>query len=448
MHRILISAPHSGSGKTTFTIGLIGALRRRGLKVAPFKVGPDYIDTAYHQRAAGAYASNLDAFLLPEESLRAAFARRARGADIAVAEGVMGLFDGIGATREASTASVAALLQMPVLLVVNGRGMAASAAALVNGFASHDPSVSIAGVVFNDVSESHYSILRGAVENEAGVKCLGYLPNSEDIAIKSRQLGILPEGEVMDAERRIGRMADLVGETVDVDAIVAIAAQAPPLAVPISASYKQRPCTLAVARDAAFNFYYEDSLDTLRAMGAELAFFSPLNDGGLPRCGGVYIGGGFPEVFAKRLAENRALRDAIRGVSLAGMPVYGECGGYLYLSESIRVDGEDFAMCGALPVAAAMGDRLSGQFGYVRVALKADTPLGRAGSVYRAHEFHHSAMSGETEAYVAEKASGGRKWSGGTVSRNTFGAYAHVNFAGEPGLAENFLEACERFEAG
>ncbi len=439
MNRILIAAPHSGSGKTTFTIGLIGALRRRGLSVAPFKVGPDYIDTAYHQRAAGAPAINLDAYLLPEETLRASFARRAREADIAVVEGVMGLFDGIGATSEASTASVAAMLDIPVLLVVNGRGMAASAAALVRGFASHEARVKLAGVVFNNVTESHYRLLRDVVQSETGVRCAGFLPRSADVEIGSRHLGILPESEVMDAERRISRMADLVAEHVDVDAILGIASNAPALKAPVPASYGQIPCTLAVARDAAFNFYYEDSLETLRAMGAELAFFSPLSDAGLPRCGGVYIGGGFPEVFAKRLHENSGMRGAILSASRAGTPIYGECGGYMYLSESITADGREYGMCGALPVSAAMGGGLSGQFGYVRVTLNADTPLGRAGSAYRAHEFHHSAMRGEAGAYTAEKASDGRRWSGGSAALNTFGAYAHVNFAGEPALAKDFL---------
>ncbi len=445
MHRLLIAAPYSGSGKTTFTLGLIGALRQKGLSVAPFKVGPDYIDTAYHQRAAGAKAINLDTFLLGREGMRRTFAQYAHGPDIAVVEGVMGLFDGVGATRAASSAQVAALLDMPVLLVVNGKGMAASAAALVRGFASHDPNVNIAGAVFNNVSESHYQILRGAVEAEAGVKCLGYLPRREDIAINSRHLGILPEGELEDADKRIERMAELVSEHIDVHAIIDIAAKAPPLAVHKPVTYEQKPCTLAVARDAAFNFYYEDSLDTLRAMGAELVFFSPLKDAGLPRCDGIYIGGGFPEIFAGELRDNRAMRGEIQRASRAGMPIYGECGGYLYLARSIMTGDEEYAMCGALPVSGLMEEKLSGHFGYVRVTLQAHTPLGRAGSAYSAHEFHHSVMRSESGAYLAEKASDGREWPGGSVQHNTFGAYAHVNFAGEPDLAANFLEACRAF---
>ncbi len=445
MKRILIAAPYSGSGKTTFTLGLIGALRRRGLSVAPFKVGPDYIDTAYHGRAAGTRAINLDAFLLGNEGLRQAFARGG-ATDIAVVEGVMGLFDGIGSTQEASSAQVAALLAIPVLLVVNGRGMAASASALVRGFASHDKNVKIAGVVFNSVSASHYKLLKYAVETETGVKCLGYLPRCDDMAIKSRHLGILPEGELMDADKRIGRMSELVSEHTDVDAIIDIAAKAPPLAGIMPFAYAQKPCTLAVARDAAFNFYYEDSLDTLRAMGAELIFFSPLKDAGLPKCDGIYIGGGFPEVFAKELRDNRAMRSAVLSASRAGMPIYGECGGYLYLARSILADGSEFDMCGALPVSGVMKDKLSGHFGYVRVTLTASTPLGRAGSEYRAHEFHHSVMQNETYAYSAKKASDGRAWLGGSVLGNTFGAYAHVNFAGAPELAAHFLEACRSFQ--
>ncbi len=444
MQRILIAAPYSGSGKTTFTLGLIVALRRRGLRVAPFKVGPDYIDTAYHQKAAGAKAINLDAFLLGKEGLRMTFSQYSQGADIAVAEGVMGLFDGIGATHEASSAQAAALLDMPVLLVANGRGMAASSAALVRGFAEHDLNVNIAGVVFNNVSESHYKLLRDAV-SETGVKCLGFLPHSEDVAIKSRHLGIMPEGELKDAEKRIGRMAELVSEHIDVDAILEIASKAPPLPSPAKSFRAHIPCTLAVARDAAFNFYYEDSLDTLSAMGAKLVFFSPLKDAAPPKCDGIYIGGGFPEVFARELTENTAMRGAILRASRAGMPIYGECGGYLYLARSIIVDGSEYEMCGALPVKGAMEEKLSGDFGYVRVTLSAYTPLGRASCAYNAHEFHHSAIAKETFAYLAKKASDGREWRGGSVQHSTFGAYAHVNFAGEPHIAGNFLRACQSF---
>lgn len=435
--RILVAAPHSGSGKTTFCLGLLGALRRRGLGAAPFKVGPDYIDTAYHARISGRAASNLDAFLLGESALARIFAKRLQNADIAVIEGVMGLFDGVGSTSEASTAQVAALLKAPVIFVVDGRGMAASASALVGGFMERGGGVRIAGVVFNNVREGHYRILKQAVERDCRVPCLGYLPPAQNISIESRHLGILPEAELSDADARLERMADLIEAHIDLGGVLRIAASAPELPLTEPVRYAQNPCTLAVAKDAAFNFYYEDSLDVLREMGARLVLFSPLEDEALPDCDGAYIGGGFPEMFAGRLEANRSMRASIRKASRLGMPIYGECGGYIYLSNSLAYGGKTYEMCGALDARAAMGAERSARFGYVTVTQNVDTPICTVGGTYRAHEFHHSAMSGEGNACVAKK--GGMEWAGGSVSHNTYGTYAHVHFAGAPELAERFL---------
>lgn len=284
MSHIVVAAPHSGSGKTTFCMGLMASLVNRGMTVQPCKVGPDYIDTAYHTRICGRPAANLDGWLMEYDVLRKLFARRGAEADIAVIEGVMGLYDGMGDTAQFSTAEVARELQTPVLLVVNARGMAASAAALVKGFQSYDPNVTIGGVVFNDVSsESHYNLLCTAVERDCGMRCYGYLPRAQDVEIASRHLGILPAAEVEDADRRIERLAQLVEEHVDIGGLLELAASAPPLSTEPVPTYGQIPCRLAVAQDKAFNFYYEDGLNVLEAMGAELMHFSPLQWGPAPR---------------------------------------------------------------------------------------------------------------------------------------------------------------------
>ena len=448
MNRIVVAAPHSGSGKTTFCMGLMAALVNRGMVVQPCKVGPDYIDTAYHTRICGRPAANLDGWLLGEEVLRQVFLRRCQDADIAIIEGVMGLYDGMGDTAELSTAQVARWVDAPVLLVVDARGMAASAAALVQGFQRYDPRVNLAGVVFNNVgTAAHYELLRRAVERDCRVRCLGWLPHARNGEISSRHLGILPAGELADADGRIQRLAELVEEHIDLDAIVELSAGVPTGLPAPEKAYEQQPCRLAVARDKAFNFYYEDGLDVLAAMGAELIHFSPLQDGALPpACDGVYIGGGFPEMFAGQLQANASMRRSIAAASAAGMPIYGECGGFMYLTQAI-VDGEGrrHEMCGALPGVATLGKRLSRQFGYVEVTQQVDTPLGPAGLRYRAHEFHHSAIDAQQTVHSVRKAANGARWSGGMLAGNTLGCYTHAHFAGEPQLAAHLLQACRAY---
>ena len=449
MNRIMIAAPHSGGGKTTVSMGLMAALVRRGLAVQPCKVGPDYIDTAYHSMICSRPALNLDGWLLGQEGSLAAI-ERCQGADIAVIEGVMGLYDGIGDSSEASTAEMARWLEAPVLLVVDAGGMAASASALVMGFQKYDPEINIAGVVFNNVgSDGHYDLLRRAVERDCGVRCYGYLPHDAAVSIESRHLGILPAGELNDARARVAALADLVERYVDVDGLLKLAAKVSALPPAIKPEIPRVSCRLAVAQDRAFNFYYADGLALLEAMGAELIYFSPLRDKALPHCDGVYIGGGFPEVFASELAANTAMRRSIAEASAAGMPVYGECGGFMYLTEAI-VDGQgvEHAMCGALPGRAVMGKGLSSRFGYVTVTQMVGTPLGPAGLCYRAHEYHHSTIEGEQTVQTVIEASTGTQWSCGTIAGNTLGSYAHLHFAGEPGLAANFLSACRAFSAG
>ena len=477
MKRLMVAAPHSGSGKTTFSMGLMAALVRRGLAVQPGKVGPDYIDTAHHERICGRRAVNLDAWLLPRTVCETLFVRRSADADITVVEGVMGLYDGMGDDSACSTAEMAKWLGVPVVLVVDASGMAASAAALVKGFCLYDPAVPIAGVVFNRVyGERHYALLRGAVERDCGVRCYGYLPPAEDIGIPSRHLGLLPAAELADAAARDERLAARLEETVDVAGLLALAEQpvarldepagSSPAPAPFPPSGESArpepfvcgtetegdagvPVRIAIAWDKAFHFYYEDGLAVLASMGAELVRFSPLLDAELPDCDGVYIGGGFPEMFATELEANASMRRSVHRAAAAGLPIYGECGGYMYLSEGIvNAGGQRHAMCGVLPGTAVMKAKLSGQFGYVEVFQPVATILGPAGMAWHAHEFHHSAMEGESGLQTIRKAAGTLSWQGGAMVGNTLGTYAHVHFAGEPELAASFLRHCRAGKSG
>lgn len=445
MPKILLAAPHSGSGKTTVTIGLLRALVARGLRVQPFKVGPDYIDTAYHSHICGLSAVNLDAYLLGEANLRSLFAEYEADDEngICVIEGVMGLYDGLGSGSEASSAHVARLVGAPVVLVMDAKGMAATAAALVQGLACFGPA-DIRGVIFNNISgERHYRLLKENVEENTGIRCLGFLPRDESLRIHSRHLGILPQAELEGAERLFGRAQELTQAHVDIDGLLEIARQAPPITAQVLQLDFFRPCKIAVAMDKAFSFYYADNLRLLEKAGAELIFFSPMHDECLPECDGAYIGGGFPEVFAQRLEENAGMRESIRGAVQAELPLYAECGGYMYLTEAIITkEGERYEMCGVFAGQAEQGRCLNGRFGYIQSRLLQDTLIGAAGFTYRNHEFHHSRIKSAEPAYEARKESSGAVWRCGAVSRNAFGTYAHAYFRTDLRMVARFLEIC------
>lgn len=453
--RVVIAGVQSGVGKTTVATGLMAALTDKGYRVQGFKVGPDYIDPGYHTAATGNVSRNLDGWMLPAPVIKEVFARAAAGADISVIEGVMGLFDG----REkggggASTARVAGLLRAPVVLVVDARGMAESAAALVLGYRCFDPGIALAGVIFNNVgSERHFRMLKKAVEEGAGVKALGYLPKNPALKMPERHLGLVPAPEKEELGPALARLSRAVAETVDLEGVVAVARSAPPLDLPAPAvplAKGEKKVRLAVAKDAAFNFYYQDALDLLAACGAELVIFSPLSDGALPPgVHGVYIGGGFPEVFLEPLAGNEGMKEDLRRVFRLGMPIYAECGGLMYLCEEI----EDFAgsrhrMVGLVPAKARMQNRLAA-LGYVQARVLADNILAPKGEVVRGHVFHWSVLTGfsapAAPAYALATPAGEHRGEDGFVRGNLLASYLHLHFAGRPALARNFVESCRRF---
>ena len=394
MKGLVIAGTHSGAGKTTLTLGLLAALRRRGLAVQPFKVGPDFIDPGHHSRAAGRPSYNLDGWMLPREENLRIFRRHADDADLAVVEGVMGLFDGYdGATEAGSTAQMAKWLGLPVILLVDARSMARSAAALVHGFATFDPDLTLAGVVFNRVgSATHLDYLRQALESvPGGVRCFGGLPRETELAIPERHLGLVTTEDHPLEGAYLEGLADLVERHLDLDGLLAALAPAPLEPIPAPSASPASVVRLGVARDQAFCFYYPDNLEWLENFGAEIVPFSPLADEDLPPdLHGLYLGGGYPELGAPQLSANQAMRRIIRERAAAGLPIYAECGGLMYLGQEISdLEGKRYPMAGVLPMSVRMLPRLK-SLGYREVTLTGDGLLGPAGTRIRGHEFHYS----------------------------------------------------------
>lgn len=439
---IVIAGTHSGSGKTTVTLGLMAALARRGLAVQPFKCGPDFIDPTLHRLATGRVSRNLDLWMSGVPFVRDGFARHGATAEIAVVEGVMGCFDG----GEASSAALAKALGLPLVLVVDVRSMAESVAALVKGFETLDPELRLAGVILNRVgSPRHLELLSGALKQHCQAEVLGYLPRDAEFTIPDRHLGLHMGEEAPLGPESLARLADTVADYVDLDRVVELAGTAATLHAPATveplAGGKIR---IGVARDRAFCFYYEDNLDLLRAAGAKLVEFSPLGDQALPeRLHGIYLGGGYPELYAEQLSANITMREAIKNWSEAGRPLYAECGGFMYLTQGIvDLDGREYPMAGIFPVQARMKKGRS-SLGYREANLKGDTLFGPAGTVLRGHEFHYSfidPMPEEVER-VYRLANGQEE---GYRIRNTLGGYLHLHWGGTPEAAKNFVSECRK----
>jgi cobyrinic acid a,c-diamide synthase len=478
MKRIVLAAPHSGSGKTTVTLGILAALKGRALRLAPFKVGPDFIDPGYHRLVTGTPSLNLDGWICGDDFIRESFARHAAGADLAVIEGVMGLFDGMDGVSEAgSTAQIAKLLAAPVVLVVDARSQARSAAALVHGFAGFDPGVTVAGVILNNVaSPNHESILREAMAASAPhIKVIGCLPKDPALAIPSRHLGLLTADENPLSEEFLSHLVQVIERHLDLEALLALAqpgAAVPgaDLDLPTCDSASQAPSPsrggegwgwggataapvrIAVARDAAFCFVYEDNLRLLRESGAELSFFSPLEDVSLPAgSSGIYLPGGYPELFAARLAANRQLTGELRGAIEAGMPVYAECGGFIYLTRGVTAsDGETHPLVGIFPVCTTMLPRRKA-LGYREVELLAQSVIGGKGTKARGHEFHYSEMEempAGIERLYAVSRKGVRLANEGYRYKNCLASYIHLHFGSAQEIAKNLVKSCKAYRKG
>jgi cobyrinic acid a,c-diamide synthase len=458
-HGFLIAAPQSGSGKTTVSLAIMAALTRRGLAVASFKCGPDFIDPGYHRLVTGRPSINLDGWMCPADFVRESCFRHAIDANVAVIEGVMGLFDGIGSSSiEGSSAQIAALTGAPVVLVVNTRGMAASAAALVKGFADFDPRVRLAGVIFNNVgSESHCELLQQSMDTALpGLAVFGCIPRDESLAISSRHLGLVTAEDNPLSNEFVDRLAEMAERCLDLEGLAGLSfdfaqslerlrlVNADRLVDPKSGpeSGEEPLVRIAVARDAAFCFCYPDNLRLLREAGAETVFFSPLDDSELPPdISGIYLPGGYPELHAERLSANAGMKNAIMSAIRNDMPVYAECGGLIYLSEGLEGAGD---FIGVFPARAKMLSRRKA-LGYRQVETCADSIIGPAGTVARGHEFHYSeigALPDSIARHYRVTRQGKDLATEGYCFQNCLASYIHLHFGSNPVIAGNFVTTC------
>jgi cobyrinic acid a,c-diamide synthase len=469
-NRFVIAGTGSGVGKTTLTIGLMAAFQRRGLKVQGFKCGPDYIDPTYHTAVTGRASRNLDTWMLPHDTMKEIFLKGSAGSDLSVIEGVMGLYDGKDPlSNVGSTAEISVLLESPVILIVNVQSMARSAAAVVLGYQKLDERVRIAGVIVNKCgSEGHYKLVKAAIEQECGVPVIGWLGRDDQLDIPERHLGLVPAIERGELNPLFEHAADLVEKGVDLEAILALAEQAPELDWPekclfdrtysdiesadgeslLSQHSPEDAPTIAVARDAAFNFYYPENLELLEQMGAEIVYFSPLAGESVPvEADGLYIGGGFPEEFAADLAANERAKEDIRHLAQEGLPIFAECGGYMYLTRAITDRaGQTHSMVGLVPAEVKMQSKLAA-LGYREVTAIKDCVLMDKGDIARGHEFHYSTLTKDEDEYPHVYETKGLRGAGveGYQADNLMAGYTHLHFASNPKVAARFISKCTEY---
>ncbi len=455
MMRLVVSAAHKSSGKTTVSIGLCAALAARGLTVQPFKKGPDYIDPMWLSLAAGRSCRNLDFYTMPPKDIQATFARHAHDADISLVEGNKGLYDGVDLEGSNSTAALARWLEAPVLLVVDTSGMTRGIAPLLLGYQAFEKDIRIGGVILNKVSgPRHEKKLRDTVAHYTDIPVLGAIGRSRSLEIVERHIGLIPANEAAETAPVVAAIRDAVAAQVDLDAVIALAGTVPPCCLDLAQPPPAPPppdLRVGVARDAAFGFYYPDDFDALRAAGAELVPFDTMRDAHLPpNLDGLFIGGGFPEAHMDALAANAGLRGEIRAAIQGGLPTYAECGGLMYLSRAIRWNGERREMVGVLPGEAVMHPRPMGR-GYVRLRPTADLPWPQVESgpgVVVGHEFHHSALE-ELQGplrygYEVLRGMGVDGVHDGLIVENCVANYAHLRSVGANPWAARFVAFVRR----
>lgn len=454
-NRIVIAGTGSGVGKTTITIGLMGALKRRGLYVQGFKCGPDYIDPTYHTAVTGRTSRNLDTWMLSHDTMREIFLRGSEGADISVIEGVMGLYDGKSPlANTGSTAEIAMLLDSPVILIVNAQSMARSAAAVVLGYQKLDERVRIAAVIVNKCgSQGHYQLVKSAIEQECNIPVIGWLGRDEQLEIPERHLGLIPAIERGELTPFLEHAADLIEKGIDLEAVVSLAEGAGELAWPVTRLFAatSKPGDgpgIAVARDAAFNFYYPENLELLEQKGAKLLYFSPLAGEKVPAdADGLYIGGGFPEEFAAELAAHEPVKADLKTRIGEGLPVFAECGGYMYLTRSITDrEGARHEMVGVIPAEVKMQNKLAA-LGYREARALGDCILMERDEIIRGHEFHYSTLTAERDDYPYVYETKGLRGAGreGYFTENIMAGYTHVHFASNPKAADRFIAGCGNY---
>jgi cobyrinic acid a,c-diamide synthase len=443
MPRFLIAGTNSGCGKTTMTCAILQALANRGQKLMACKSGPDYIDPMFHREIIGVESCNLDLFLAGGNTVRSRLSHYAAGRDLTVIEGAMGYYDGIAVSSDASAWDLACETETPAILVVDARGSATSLCAVIHGFQHFQANSHIAGVLLNRISPMLYPRLKQRIEEACGIPVCGYLPKLPECTIESRHLGLLTAGEISDLKQRLQRLATEAERSIDLERLLSIAASAKSISftdIPLPKSVSAQP-TIAVARDEAFCFYYRDNLSLLQELGGQLVYFSPLHDKTLPPCDGLYLGGGYPELYAASLSQNQTMRDSIRRAIALQIPTIAECGGFLYLQQQLTDrTGATYPMCGVLPGAGYPTDRLQ-RFGYVTLHAKNDNLLCSAGDAFPAHEFHYWDVTQPGDCFLAQKPQSKRSWECGIARAWLYAGFPHLYFYANPEMAARFLRA-------
>ena len=436
--RLLLAGTSSGCGKTTVTCAILQALVNRGLKVGAFKCGPDYIDPMFHSRIIGAKSANLDLHFFSENTLKYLLQKNAADRDVSIIEGVMGYYDGLGlTTTRASSYEVAKVTDSPVVLVVNAKGASLSVLATVQGFLTFCPDSHIRGVILNQCTAMTYKALAKAIEDKLGIRVLGYLPKLADCALESRHLGLVTAAEITDLKEKLQKLAHQAEKTIDLEGLLTLAKEAPPITCDPIALPKLEPVRIAVAKDNAFCFYYADSLEALEEMGAEIIEFSPIHHKKLPEnIHGLYLGGGYPELYARQLSENKTMLESIRNALQKGLPCIAECGGFMYLTEAIG----EYPMVGFLPGNCFDNGKLT-RFGYVTLRAGMDNMLCKAGEQIPAHEFHHWDCTQPGSGFTAAKPTG-KSWDCVAATDTLYAGYPHFHFYANPAFLKGFYDTC------
>ncbi len=445
MIQFLLAAPRSGSGKTTMTCALLMALKRRGCAPCAFKSGPDYIDPMFHRAVLGVESRNLDLFFSAPETVRTLYAKGAAGHGAAVCEGAMGFYDGLGGVSDRASAwHLADTLGLPVLLVVEPKGQSLTLAAELKGLDSFRTPSHIAGILLNNCTARMHALLAPMLEEETGLPVLGFLPKLPEAVIGSRHLGLYTAAEVENLQQKLALLADAAEEHIDWPRLLALCEKEPP-ALPARAETPPARVRIAVAQDEAFCFTYAETLEAFRDAGAEVVFFSPLRDTALPEnIGGLYLPGGYPELHARELSENTSLLREIKRKIESGLPTAAECGGFLYLGQSLTdAEGQSWPMVGVLPGEAKDAGRLV-RFGYAELSADSDSMLFRAGESFPIHEFHHWDSTANGAALAAKKPVGGAEWRCGSVNEHFYAGFPHLYWAGTP-LPQRFAAAAENY---
>ena len=445
MIQFLLAAPRSGSGKTTMTCALLMALKRRGCAPCAFKSGPDYIDPMFHRAVLGVESRSLDLFFSAPETVRTLYARGAAGHGAAVCEGAMGFYDGLGGVSDRASAwHLADTLGLPVLLVVEPKGQSLTLAAELKGLVNFRTPSHIAGILLNNCTARMHALLAPMLEEETGLPVLGFLPKLPEAVIGSRHLGLYTAAEVENLQQKLALLADAAEEHIDWPRLLALCEKEPP-ALPVQPETPPARVRIAVAQDEAFCFTYAETLEAFRDAGAEVVFFSPLRDTALPEnIGGLYLPGGYPELHARELSENTSLLREIKQKIESGLPTAAECGGFLYLGQSLTdAEGQSWPMAGVLPGEAKDAGRLV-RFGYAALSADSDSMLFRAGESFPIHEFHHWDSTANGVALAAKKPVGGAEWRCGFVNEHFYAGFPHLYWAGTP-LPQRFAAAAENY---